>query len=382
MYNGDERWPTLNDIFDAYFDCRRRKRNTINQLAFEQNLEPNLVRLWREIHDGSYVIGPSIAFVVTKPKVREIWAADFRDRIVHHLIYNAIAGRFECAFVRDSYGSLRGRGIHDGMHRARYFARAVSRNYSRMAYVAKIDIANFFMSIDKPRLETLLYRRASTHCCWPLLQQVLHSDCRVDAHFKSPDWLFECVPPHKSLLHAPETRGLPIGNLTSQFFANVYLHELDLFVKHELCARYYGRLVDDMILMHEDPRQLTSWIQQIDNFLHECLALALNPGKTYFNKVSAGFDFCGFWIKPGRVYLRQRTWRAAKARVAAINAAGTPVLPNDTAQLVQTTNSYLGMLHHVNGYRARRALARQASNLFVGPKDDYRRLAQKDRPSQ
>ena len=379
MLDQDETWPTLDDIFDAYFDCRRRKRNTINQLAFEQHLEPNLVRLWRDIHAGAYRIGPSIAFVITRPKVREVWAADFRDRVVHHLLYNAIADRFEPGFIRDSYASIKGRGIHDGMMRARYFARAVSRNHSRRAYAAKIDIANFFMSIDKTRLDALLYRRAGSHPCWPLLQQVLHHDCREDAYFKSPDWLFSKVPTHKSLLHSPRERGLPIGNLTSQFFANIYLHELDRFVKHELRARYYGRFVDDMILMHEDAGQLTTWIGEIDDFLKRTLSISLNPAKTYLNKVSAGFDFCGFWIKPGRVYLRQTTWKGAKARVRSVTDNGPPVLPEDIDGLVQTTNSYLGMLHHVDGYRARKALAHRASNLFAGPDDDFRRIAMKPR---
>jgi len=135
---------TLEAVFDTYFNCRKHKRNSINQLRFEADLERNLVALYCDLANGDYQIGRSIAFVVTHPKIREIWAADFRDRVAHHVIYNAIRDRFQRRFIRDSYACIPGRGTHDGLRRVSGFARSITRNWTRPAYVLKADIANFF----------------------------------------------------------------------------------------------------------------------------------------------------------------------------------------------------------------------------------------------
>lgn len=369
-----ESWPAIEDVFDAYFKCRINKRNTVNQLTFEQDLERNLVKLWRDLHTGSYRINPGIAFVVTRPKIREIWAADFRDRIVHHLIYNAIFPRFMNAFIRDSYACIPGRGMHDGMRRASKFARSVTHNHARKGYVAKIDIANFFNSIDKTILEGLLMRRAGDHPCREILCRVLHHDPRIGAKYKSTRKMFRQVPQHKSLLHAPAHIGLPIGNLTSQFFANVYLHELDRHVKHDLGIRYYGRYVDDMVLFDPDPVVLRDAIGRIDDFLRTGLNLALNPSKTCLNKVSAGFDFCGFWIKPGRIYLRRTTWNNAKSRSVELAREVDYSDSKSLKTLQASINSYLGMLGSVDGYRARQALCASTSSLFLTPGSDFTKM--------
>lgn len=228
---------TIDAIFDAYFACRRNKRNSINQLRFEADLESNLVALYRDLVNGNYKIGRSVAFVVTHPKIREVWAADFRDRIVHHLIYNAIADRFHRRFIRDSYACIPGRGTHDGMRRVSSFARSITRNWTRPAYFLKCDVANFFNSIDRNILIGLVLRHVQEPWLRELIQYVALHDPRPGALFRSPPHLFARVPRHKSLLHAPDGKGLPIGNLTSQFFANVYLNELDQFVKHGLKGR-------------------------------------------------------------------------------------------------------------------------------------------------
>ena len=123
--------PTIEAVFDAYFDCRRAKRNSLNQLRFEVDLETNLVTLHRELCNGDYRIGRSVAFVVTHPKIREVWAADFRDRVVHHIIYNAISRRYYSRFIRDNYACIPGRGTHDGLRRVLGFVRSVTRNWTR-----------------------------------------------------------------------------------------------------------------------------------------------------------------------------------------------------------------------------------------------------------
>lgn len=356
---------TLETVFDAYFDCRKHKRNSINQLRFEADLELNLVALHRELSDGSYRIGRSIAFVVSYPKIREIWAADFRDRVVHHVIYNAISDRFHRRFIRDSYACIPGRGTHDGLRRVSGFTRSITRNWTRPAYFLKADIANFFNSIDRHILLDLVERHVPEDWLCALIRQVALHDPRPGAAFRSSRALFHRVPPHKSLLHAPPGKGLPIGNLTSQFFANVYLNELDQFVKHKLRARYYGRYVDDMVLFHEDPGILNGWYMEIDGFLQEQLALRLHPGKKHLNRVDKGIDFTGFIIKPGRTYLRQTSLSRCKRKVAAWERSGAPIDPASLDRLSSSVNSYLGMLRQVDGYRARKAICTRLESLFM-----------------
>lgn len=147
-----------------------------------------------------------------------------------------------------------------------------------------------------------------------LMRQVALHDPRTDFSMRSPSSLFAQVPRHKSLLHAPDGKGLPIGNLTSQFFANLYLNELDQYVKHGLKAQYYGRYVDDMVLFHEDPDILNAWYWQMDDFLKSKLGLHLHPNKKHINRANKGIDFTGFIIKPGRTYLRQTTVSGRLAR--------------------------------------------------------------------
>lgn len=374
---------TIEDVFDAYFDCRRTKRNSINQLRFEENLETNLVTLYRELKSGDYEVGRSIAFVVTHPKIREIWAADFRGRVVHHVIYNAISDRYYRRFIRDSYACIPGRGTHDGLRRVSGFARSITQNYTRKAWVMKLDVANFFNSIDRHILLSFLERRVDEPWLRDLIRQVTLHDPRPGAFYKSHKSLFDKVPPHKSLIHAKDGVGLPIGNLTSQFFANVYMNEVDQFVKHRLKARYYGRYVDDMIFMHDDPAVLNGWAVQVDRFLQEKLSLHLHPNKTKTNLVQNGFDFIGFVVKPGRTYLRQASLSRCYQKIRAWERAGSPVDAETLQELGDTVTSYLAMLRQVDGYKARRSLCRRVgNNLFIHADADYTKIipAIRERP--
>lgn len=356
---------TLEGVFDAYFECRRTKRNSINQLRFEADLESNLVALHRDLASGNYTIGRSIAFVVTRPKIREVWAAEFRDRVVHHVIYAAMCDRFHRRFIRDSYACIPGRGTHDGLRRVAGFARSVTRNWTRPAFFLKADVANFFNSIDHRILVGLVDPYVQEEWLRTLIHQVALHDPRPGAVMRSPSSLFARVPRHKSLLHAPAGKGLPIGNLTSQFFANLYLNELDQHAKHRLKVQHYGRYVDDMVLFHEDPGVLNTWYTQIDHFLTSRLALRLHPSKKHLNRADAGIDFTGFIIKPGRTYLRQTSLSGCKQKIRAWERKGSPVDPEALGKVSQSLNSYLGMLRQVDGYRARAALCRRVESLFL-----------------
>lgn len=340
--------PYFADLVAAYFDCRRTKRNTTSALAFEQDLERNLATLYEELLAGAYRPGASICFVVTRPKAREVWAATFRDRIVHHLLYRQIAPRFEASFIADSCACIAGRGTLYAAQRLEHHVRGLTRNWSRQAWYLKCDLANFFVSIDKRILWQLLAAKINEPWWRELAHLVLFHDPRPDALIQSPPTLLARVPPHKRLQSQDADHGLPIGNLSSQFFANVYLDALDQHVKHRLHVRHYVRYVDDLVLVDSAPGPLRDALGDIATFLPERLGVELNPRKTVLQPVARGIDFVGHLLKPWRRTVRRRTFHAAVARLAG--------LPAD--DVFETTNSYFGMLRQASkSHRDRAELA-------------------------
>ena len=317
----------------AWLDCRRTKRNSASALAFEQYAERNLGQLFDELQAGTYRPGRSICFVVTRPKPREVWAAAFPDRIVHHLLYNRIAPRFHASFVAGSSACIPGRGTLYAATRLAHDVRSVSQNWSRPAWYLKCDLANFFVAIDKHVLFEQLCKRVHEPWWRNLTRMVLFHDPRVDVDVRSPPALLARVAPHKSLFNAPTDTGLPIGNLSSQFFANVFLDALDQFAKHQLRARRYVRYVDDFVLLHESPQWLHQAHQLIDAFLPERLHAQLNPRKTILQPVERGIDFVGHVIKPWSHTTRPRTIRQALHRIETMPAA----------DIYAAGNSYLGL---------------------------------------
>jgi hypothetical protein len=354
----------LEELFEAYFSCRKNKRRTANAAEFEVNYEANLVVLWREINDETYELAKSLAFVVTRPVQREIFAADFRDRIVHHLIISKINHLFEREFIHDSYACRAGRGTHFGIRRVERFIRRETANWSREAWILKLDIKSFFMSIDRgllfSRLEMFLrqrYHECDREILINLCRKVVFADpahnCRIRGHCK--DW--DGLPPEKSLFRVRPGCGLPIGNLTSQIFANFYLNQFDHFVKHTLGMRSYGRYVDDFVIVHPDRRLLDSLIPRIRTYLANELRLILHPQKMYLQSARRGVQFLGVIIKPGRTIVANRTkgnFAAAVERFNRVVSAGKPS-SNERDRFQSTINSYLGILRHRATVRLRRA---------------------------
>ena len=339
---------TVDELLCAYYDCRRLKRNTTNALRFEANLERNIMALYRDLMDGGYRPGTSICFVVTRPKPREVWAADFRDRIVHHLIYNRIADSFHRSFIADSCACIPGRGTLYGAIRLEHKIRSITQNWSKRAYYLKLDMANFFVSIDKNILHGLLARKIEDPWTMWLTETILFHDPRQDVRIKSTPELLALIPQHKSLFNQPSHLGLPIGNLSSQFFANVYLNSLDQHVKHRIGARHYIRYVDDMVLLHESPEWLNNAGAEIGDFVKSRLGLALNPRKTILQPIERGVDFVGQIIKPWRRVLRRTTRDNAWATVAGKTGE----------DFMRSANSYFGLFRqsdHSHGLRARLA---------------------------
>lgn len=337
------------DLVQAYFDCRKAKRTSNSALAFEINLERNLHQLDQELREGTYRPGPSICFVVTHPKPREVWAAQFRDRIVHHLLYNHIAPRFHARFIADSCACIPGRGTHYGARRLEAKIRGITENWKHRAWYLKCDLANFFVSIDKRILHQQLVKHIPEPWWQELATQILFHDPRQNHEIRGDRTLLDQVPPHKRLTNHPPHLGLPIGNLSSQFFANVYLNALDQHIKHKLRARHYIRYVDDFILLHRDRDWLTHAHQQIDAWLPQHLSAQLNPKKTVLQPIDRGVDFAGQVIKPWCRTVRRRAVRHACQRIASVPAH----------QVTATANSYFGQFRQAShSERDRQRLAK------------------------
>ena len=326
----------------AYLDCRRTKRNSTSAKQFEAFLEPNLLELHDELLAATYRPGRSICFVVTRPRPREVWAAAFRDRIVHHLLYNRVAPRFYARFTADTCACIPGRGTLYGARRLEHQVRGVTANWSRPAWYLKCDLANFFVAIDKHVLREQLARLVDEPWWMRLANVILFHDPRLDVEVRGTDSELRLVPPHKSLFNAPPDIGLPIGNLSSQFFANVLLNDLDQRAKHRLRAPHYVRYVDDFILLHEDPAWLSAALRDLEVWLPEQLHCRLNPRKTILQPVDRGVDFVGHVIKPWRRTTRRKTVALAIDRLQRMPALA------GREHVRQVANSYFGLLRQAS----------------------------------
>ena len=298
---------TLSDLFKAYFACRKHKRCTHSALEFELHLEQNLLQLYKEIKSGNYKIGRCICFVVTNPKPREVWAANFRDRIVHHLVYNFISERFYKRFINDTYSCIPKRGTLAAAKRLLHFTRSITNNYTKNAYYLKADLSNFFVSINKHILFNLLKKYVFEPWLLELLHRIIFHNPTKNVWKKSPKSLFKLIPPYKSLFNTSNDFGLPIGNLTSQFFSNVYLDVLDKFVKQNLKCKYYIRYVDDFVILAHDTKTLNNFYLKIGNYIVNVLQIKIHPRKKLINNLKHGILFLGFEVKPNRILICQNT---------------------------------------------------------------------------
>lgn len=339
---------TVSELFQAYYDCRKNKRNTWSAIEFEQNLERNLMDLYYELKDQSYRPGQSIMFVVTNPKAREVWAANFRDRVVHHVLYNKYSEQFYRRFIHDSYACIPKKGTLRAANKVQQFIRSATENHTKPAWFLKADVANFFVSIDKQILDGLLAKQITDSWWMWLTRVILHKDPRDQVYIKSRPDLLAKVPRHKSLLNAPDGFGLPIGNLSSQFFANVYLNELDQFAKHNLKTVYYARYVDDIVVIGNNAKWLNWVYNSMAIFAEQTLKVKFHPNKKEINRVERGINFVGYIIKPWARYIRRSTINNMYKRTKE---------HQKFESLRPTVNSYFGMLRQANAYGERKKAA-------------------------
>jgi len=286
-------------------------------------------------------------FVVTKPKAREVWAANFRDRIVHHVLYNRYSGVFYRSFIHDSYACIPEKGTLRAAKRVQHFMRSATKNHTEDAWYLKADVANFFVTINKSILDALLLKKITDLWWVNLTRIILHKDPTENVFIKSPIGVLKKVPPHKSLLNAPKGFGLPIGNLSSQFFANVYMDVLDQYAKHSLKARYYARYVDDIVVIGNDGCELHEKYAHMATFAEDNLGIKFHPNKKEINKIEHGVNFVGYIIKPRCMYIRRSTINNAYKNIE---------MREDFCTLRSTVNSYLGLMSHANAYKERRKM--------------------------
>jgi RNA-directed DNA polymerase len=356
---------SIEELFQAYIKCRRYKRSTANAIAFEVDYESNLVKLCEEINSGTYQPGKSITFIVNEPVKREIFAADFRDRVVHHLIIGKLNSLFEKEFIHDSYACRTGKGTHFGIQRINRFIRQCSKNYTQDCYILKLDIKGFFMSIDKgilfEKLKVFIndrYKELDKDLVVELCRKVIFYDPTKKCIIKGKRENWQGLPPNKSLFCSPKNYGLPIGNLTSQILANFYMNLFDHFIKYDLKIRFYGRYVDDFIIVHPDKEYLKSVIPKIKNFLEKELQLTLHPNKIYLQHYTKGVKYLGAVIKPYRTYIANRTKGNLYHAIRKQNliARGHKPTEEEKGKFLSSMNSYLGIMKHYKTYRLRQRI--------------------------
>jgi RNA-directed DNA polymerase len=352
------------NLLKQYYQCRKRKRNTINAIKFEMNLENELLKLQKELETQIYNPGRSIYFVVTKPKPREIFAAGFRDRVVHHVLVDYLEPIWEPKFIDQSYSCRKKRGAHKAIEDLKKYLRIITNNHRRPAYYLQLDIRSFFMSLDKDILFALINKRVKNSKVLWLAKKIIFHDPTTNYYCKSKMSLLKLIPSHKSLFGVAKSQGLPIGNLTSQFFANVYLNEMDQFVKHQLKIKYYLRYVDDLVILSENKGELKIWRDRIDKFLQEKLKLKLHPQKQILQEVNKGINFVGGIIRMDYVLMRKRVINNLRQRLLNFNQC-----PITTREMLSTINSYYGQFKNCNTFHLRKKLwhknFNELNNIFI-----------------
>ena len=353
LYKMDE-IVTITELYDAYLECRKKKRGTIPCADFELNEAANLYELYLELNSRGYKIGQSDAFCVTRPKDREIFAAAFRDRIVHHLLIRKIGDYFEAFFDDESYNCRKGKGNLYGAKRLQ----AQMLEMPPGAYCARLDLQGFFMSIHKPTLCRLLesfirewYKGEDVEFWVSLALQIANHRPELNCRIKGRLDVWKRLPANKSLFTNNDDCGLAIGNLTSQIFANFYLTYLDKFVRAKFPRIKYGRYVDDVYLLAETKEEILEAIPQIRALLVTELRVTLHPYKVYLQPISHGMGFIGFYVKDGRLYTGNRTISHLYdlIRFQRVNAAKADTIERFT----RCYNSQVGFLVHTYSYNIR-----------------------------
>lgn len=301
---------SVDNLLSAWQEFVKGKRNKKDVQEFSLKLMDNILALHRDLLNGEYKHGDYQSFFIHDPKQRQIHKASVRDRLLHHAVFRVLDPFFERIFISDSFSSRKDKGTHRALERFREFSHKVSENNTKTCWILKCDIQKFFASIDHRILLEILKNYIDDQKAQELLAEIICSHSSNGAGV-----------------------GLPLGNLTSQLFVNIYLNELDRFVKHDLKAKYYVRYADDFIFLSQNKAWLSYFQEEINKFLSEKLGLTLHPNKIFIKTLASGVDFLGYVVFPNHKLLRTKTKKRVFERVNGKN------LP-----------SYLGVLSHCNSY--------------------------------
>ncbi len=309
----------VENLCEAWQEFIRGKRKKKDVQEFMLHLGDEIVNLHQALISGAYRHGGYIHFRINDPKPREIHKATVRDRLLHHAIHRKLYPFFSSTFISDSFSCQKGKGLHRALNRFNYFARKSGRNNTKTCWVLKCDIRNFFASVDHViLLEILRDRIADRRLTW-LLLNVIRS--------------FEASP----------GKGIPLGNLTSQLFSNVYMNEFDYFVKHSLRMKYYARYADDFVFMSHDRSKLLHYLPKVAAFLLGYLALSLHPNKVFITTLASGVDFLGWVHFPHH--------RVIRTKVKKRMLKGVRKKSNH-----ERLQSYLGLTQHGDAFKLRSQL--------------------------
>ena len=332
------------NLLIAWQKARKGKTKKPDVIEFEKNIIANLQGLHKELKEETYRPFPLVSFTIRDPKTRKISKSDFRDRIVHHAIVNILEPIYEKVFINDSCANRRGKGNLFALKRLRLFMRKVSRNgkingwlndNQVKGYCLRADIKHYFQEVEHYILQKILEKKIKDPIVLQLISVIMNN----------------------AVSGGERQKGMPLGNLTSQFFANVYLNELDYFVKQSLQAKYYIRYVDDFVILHSSKEQLQTWKEQISEFLQAELKIKLHPEKSKIILLSRGIDFVGFRNFYYYRLVRKRNIRKMKRRIEN--------LKNDKISYWQLMESFQGWQAYVkwaNSFNLRKEFLKKIYN--------------------
>lgn len=344
------------NLYFAYQSAIKGKRYRDDVLNFSQALGENLIVLLKEIEQEVYQVGPYSVFYVTRPKKRMIMALQFRDRVVQWAIYRQINPLFDKGFIFDSYACRKEKGSHTALDRLQYWMRQCDRRPGQW-YSLKMDISKFFYRVNHEILLEILGRKIHDPKLMRLLATIINSETQ---RFGLPAGMSpEDVPPERRLADV----GIPIGNLTSQMFANIYLDQLDQYAKHVLGVRYFTRYADDILILGQDKKDLARLWEKIELFLGDRLALQLNS-KTSIQPLKQGVEFIGMRVWPTHRKLRKSTAKGIKRHLAEL-LEGYKAGMVSAETLGRAIDSYKGVLKHCNSYGLRKKLNQIYARLMA-----------------
>lgn len=351
---------TIEDVYEGYKDCKRFKASTTGCVEYMQNYLANNLQLYQDLNSMTYEIGQSKAFCVTRPKLREVFCAQFRDRIVHHILAIKFIDIFEAEMLDCAYACRKGKGTLYGIEHVKQQIAEVSSDYTLETWVLKCDLQGFFMSIDRRMaygiVEDIIRRRYDGDdiewWLWLWRKVILHDPTKSCVKMGDIK-LWDRLPANKSLFTCGEGKGLPIGNLPSQIIANLIMSRFDKWIVGRLddgCG--YGRYVDDFVAISRNKKQLLDVLHDAREWLDRNLGLTLHPRKVYLQEARKGVVFTGAAIMPGRTYCGKTTVEHLFERIEEWNNM-TDVSREQAEDFVRSINSLFGYMKHYNSYAIR-----------------------------